>query len=151
MAMNNALPIGQALTLLGRTQKYAEAPLPLALAAIKPAIGLKQFHMLHAPDGSASALLTWGWISAFTMNSEPVRPVCALSHGEWNEGEHLCIFDVLAPPHLVAPLLTHFFDHIAADHMTIHLYPSLRDAQSLRFTAWESAHRGALIASLGGA
>lgn len=151
MAIGNALIIGDALMLLGRTRKYAEVPLAYALAALRPGIQLNQYRIVYAPDGSPTAMLTWGWISVFTLTAHPIRPICALAPGEWNEGVNLCIFDLLSPPELVPQLVADFLDDIATDEMTIHTYPTLRDGESHLFNTWRHDQRAELIVSLGGA
>lgn len=148
LSIEQAREIGNAVFLLGWSKKYAELALAQALQSIRPAIALRQYRTYYAEDGTPSALITWGWLSEHTLRSQPVRPLFALPPSEWNEGENLCIFDVLSPPDDVAFVLADFLDNLVPDEMNIYTYPALLEPQPASFSLWKRGDRAALVASL---
>lgn len=89
----------------------------------------------------------WGWLSARTMHSAP-RPAYSLPMNEWNEGERLCIVEVLGARTDMGPVITDFLKRIAPREMAIYTYPSFRTPQEVHFTRWKRSERAALVAAL---
>jgi hemolysin-activating ACP:hemolysin acyltransferase len=143
-----ARDVGNAVILLGRAKKYSTSSLANALQSILPAIQLQQYRMYFAEDGAPNAMITWAWLSDYSMNKKPMRPIYALPRSEWNEGRHLCIIDVLSSRHDVSKLISDFLNFVAIDQMNFFTYSVQRNAEEAGFFMWHRNDHALLVASL---
>ena len=70
---------------------------------------LKQYKIFYNEDGDVVGIVTWAWLSEYSINNITQDPRYSLHPSEWNEGRRLFIMDLVAP-------FGHF-DHIARNLM----------------------------------
>jgi hemolysin-activating ACP:hemolysin acyltransferase len=83
---------------------------------------LRQFRIYEDADGQPRGLLTWAWLSDYTIARIPGAPLHSVHPSEWNEGESLCIFDFAVSQSSVKELQADVEEKLFPDERHILLY-----------------------------
>lgn len=142
--------IGDVLHILSRSKRHVHLPLSVALHSIKRPFDLHQFKMYRAKNGTAQAVITWAWLSPFTMDYSPVRSLVELHPSEWNEGECLCICDMASTIDNTGEIISDFMASIARDEEDIIVFPSWKNLMPNEFTRWKRQNSHELVSWLEG-
>ena len=94
-ALARAREHGEILTVLASSRAYAALPTSAALHLATLWSGLHQYRLYRDDDGNPSGLLAWAWLSDRTIADLPRAPLHRLPFSEWNEGERLCLSDII--------------------------------------------------------
>jgi hemolysin-activating ACP:hemolysin acyltransferase len=87
---------GQALLALSRSPVYKAMPLRSAMTMLATAIGTRQMRLYFDNAGEPTGLLTWAWLSQWTIDRLAWNDSTPMHICEWNEGSVLCFRDIAA-------------------------------------------------------
>jgi hemolysin-activating ACP:hemolysin acyltransferase len=89
-----AIVIGKCLQVLGQASSHRSKPLAQVLKRVRICWGNRQLQLLESSSGEPHGLITWAWLSDYTINQLLKTGFEDLHVSEWNEGTTLCICDV---------------------------------------------------------
>lgn len=87
---------GQALLALSRSPVYKAMPVRAAMTMLATAIGTRQMRLYYDNAGEPAGLLTWAWLSQWTIDRLAGNDPTPMHICEWNEGSVLCFRDIAA-------------------------------------------------------
>lgn len=138
--------LGAGLQLFGTVPRYAQLPLTHAVRMLSIPMQLRQYHVRTDASGRPGALLTWAWVSQQTLQS-PARAPAQWHRCEWNEGESLCICDLVSADGCSHTIMADFVADLARGEQQIYSAP--RPGGAAQFRCWQPGELPELLAWLG--
>ena len=85
-------------------------------------IALRQYRTYSAPNRAPAGLITWAWLSTRTISRIADHPLHDLHSAEWNEGEVLCLCDVIIAESVRKEMEADIFKDLFPMESTLLLY-----------------------------
>lgn len=91
----DAVELGECLQVLQRCDPHRRSPLWADGLPLRDLVALRQFRLYRDAHGVPAGLVTWAWLSPYTLARLGAVPLHRAHISEWNEGLALCLCDVL--------------------------------------------------------
>lgn len=88
--------LGKGLIALSKSSPYANMSLKSAVKLLTTVGGIGQVRVYYNHAGEVTGLLTWAWMSQWTMERLVRGDLSPMHASEWNEGPILCFRDIAA-------------------------------------------------------
>lgn len=134
-----SLAHGEILGVLAQSPNYAGLSTAAVLQLVALWTGVHQFRLYRDAQGRPAGLLAWAWLSDRTIADLPHRPLHRLPHSEWNEGERLCLADVIVTPAARDALFADIAGALHPDEAEVLTYHFVDGKPAV--TAWKAADR----------
>lgn len=109
------LAVGQALQALRAAPLYAQAPIGAINALVMAITATGQYRLYRDDTGAPVGLLSWAWLSTWTVERLRQDALAPLHPCEWNEGRQLYFRDIAASPSCVEALAQDLAGELFAD------------------------------------
>ena len=104
-------------------------PITKLLYTLSEIIAIRQFRTYHSSNNIPSGLITWAWLSEFTIERLSAISLEDAHPSEWNEGNMLCLFCVAISDAVKEQMEGDIYRNLFPDESTILLYvPAKKDA-----------------------
>ena len=120
--VSELLASGERLLALRRCDPLLRSPLWNAIPLLRNLTALQQVRVYRDADGVPAGLLTWGWLSEYTVSRLGVTPLHAVHNSEWNEGRALCFCDLAVSEGVRAQMMHDVHSGLFPEQDTILLY-----------------------------
>lgn len=88
------LAVGEVLLALRAAPAYARAHFGVMAALAMTLVGTGQYRLYKDRSGAPAGMLSWAWVSDWTLDRLRINPLSPLHPCEWSEGEHLYLRDL---------------------------------------------------------
>lgn len=88
---------GQIAAVLAAAPRYRVLPLAQRIARLRGWMEHAQYQLIETAAGGLAGLVTWAWLDPATLAAPPA-PLDALHPSQWNEGDELCLCDIVVAP-----------------------------------------------------
>ncbi len=137
--LRQSLAHGEILHLLAQSPNYAALSTAAVLQLTARWTGVHQFRLYRDAQGHPAGLLAWAWLSDRTIADLPRLPLHRLPHSEWNEGERLCLADIIVTPAARNALFADIAGALHPDEAEVLTYHFSDGKPAI--TAWPAADR----------
>lgn len=117
-----ALEIGRCILALRKYARYQEASLWASSHSLSEVVAIRQCRTYLASDNTPAGLLTWAWLSQRTISRIAHTPLHDIHISEWNEGDMLCLCDVVISDAVREEMEADIFQNLFPGESTILLY-----------------------------
>ena len=130
--LQKSLEIGRCLYALRVIDPQKHSPLWQSSYRLSEIVALRQYRIYTPSDDESEGLLTWAWLSEYTISRISEIPLHRVHTGEWNEGRVLTFCDVAMPQGVKVEMSVDIIRALFPTEITILLYIAPRDGESPR-------------------
>lgn len=121
------LASGERLLALRRCDPSLRSPLWNGIPLLRNLTALQQVRLYRDADGVPAGLLTWAWLSEYTVSRLGVTPLHGAHNSEWNEGTTLCFCDFAVSESVREQMMRDVQSEIFPEQDDIFLYTAPSD------------------------
>jgi hemolysin-activating ACP:hemolysin acyltransferase len=95
-SIERAETLGHALLAQSKSPPVKVAPLHRLVTRLNLAIHIQQMRLALSDDGTCEGFITWAWLTDAALEKARRLGVSSLHPSDWDEGDQLCVLDLVA-------------------------------------------------------
>jgi hemolysin-activating ACP:hemolysin acyltransferase len=148
LAFKRTINVGRFLRLLAESSDWRQLSLTDAIRKARRALDNGQVKFYFDADQRAIGLLSWAWLSKRTIERVSTLPLHAVHDSELNEGDTLCLVDILAPAMAHRELLDDVARDLFPAEPNVLQYVEPTQNRPATFRAWLASERNMILETL---
>jgi hemolysin-activating ACP:hemolysin acyltransferase len=148
LALRRTINVGRFLSLLAGSADWKQLSLTDAIRKARRALDIGQVKFYFDPSQKLIGLLSWAWLSERTISRISPLPLHAVHDSELNEGETLCLVDILMPVMARRELLDDVARDLFPAEPTVLQYVEPTQNSPAAFRAWLASERDMILDTL---
>ncbi len=148
LAFKRTINLGRFLRLLAESSDWRQLSLTDAIRKARRALDNGQVKFYFDADQRAIGLLSWAWLSKRTIERVSTLPLHAVHDSELNEGDTLCLVDILAPAMAHRELLDDVARDLFPAEPNVLQYVEITQNSPATFRAWLASERNMILETL---
>lgn len=114
--------LGRAIDALRQGAAHRTSTLRAEPGRLNVLLTMRLARIYSRPDGRPAGLLTWAWLTPDALRRAKTHPLDQLHHSEWNEGSHLCLWELHAHPEVLPQIIADLDSGLFPQETEVWLY-----------------------------